>query len=123
MEENFEKYISYVIKIRRFVNKSFAKENYSGIKYIPELPRRSFDLKNEFQITGYVFHGNGCDFRFKSLSIDIEFTYDVIGFTAWSFFTYLRDEAKFTSTENEVTNFLEKLVKSGRLNRTENIYF
>ncbi len=72
-------------------------------------------------IKGYIFHGSGCDFRFKRDNIDVEFENDSIGFTEWSFYSFAKKNNS-EMTEEEINEFLNKKINSNKLRFNNKIY-
>ena len=81
---------------------------------------RNLELKNS-KIKGYVFHGSGCNFKFKHENFDIEFENDNIGFTGWSYYCFAKN-VNSEITEMEINNFLCTKVNEQKLKFTGKIY-
>jgi len=115
---NYKKDILYII--------AFAKERF-GVSDVLLRQKKGMilwaenDVKDS-RIKAYGFHGNGCNFRFKSYKIDIEFTKnDQIGFTEWSFFCYAK---KFYPeiSEAEIKEFLLKMKETREVGTKDNLF-
>lgn len=80
-----------------------------------------FDLTKN-KIKELQFHGNGCGFRFKNnFLIDIEFDNEIIGFTHWSLYLFLKARIK-NIEEEEVEFFLNEKLKNNELEYSGKIF-
>lgn len=117
-------YIDFLHKfkaIRLFINENFGFKDILIRKNQGLIKEREFGIKNS-KVTGYVFHGFGCEFRLNNEIIDIEFgTNNSIGFTKWSFFSYCK-QFNTHITELEVEKYLQRQVEMNSLIYTGKIY-
>ncbi|RVU90849.1 hypothetical protein EH230_08115 [Flavobacterium columnare] len=105
-----------------FIQKNFGEKDILMNKVSEIFPSRNQEVKNSL-IKGYVFHGTGCNFRFKKCSIDVEFFKNEIGFTNWSFYIFANSINNLL-TIRETDSFLKnKVLKSELKNFEEDFYY
>lgn len=103
-----------------FISENFGDKDVLKLKNQGAIQARNLDIRNS-KISGYIFHGFGCEFRFKNNILDVEFDNDNIGFTSWSFFSYL-NKINSQTTEEEIERFLKGKVSSNELKYNKKIY-
>ena len=103
-----------------FISEEFGDKDILKLKNKGVIEARNLDIKNS-KISGYIFHGFGCDFILKNKTLDIEFDNDNIGFTSWSFFTYSKEINK-KITEEDIDKFLKEKVAANELSYNNKIY-
>lgn len=116
-------YIDFIEKLKvvlLFISENFGDKEILIRKNQGHIQSRNLEIKNS-QIKGYIFHGSGCDFRFKKDTVDIEFENDNIGFTDWSFYSFAK-KINSEITEKDVKVFLNARVKEQELRFNNRIY-
>lgn len=116
-------YSNFIEKLKlvlRYILENFGDKEILMRKNQGLIQNRNFGIKNS-QIKGYVFHGYGCDFRFKNEDVDIEFENDNIGFTDWSFYLFV-DGHNSEITEAMCKAFLKEKVEKQELRFLNRIY-
>ena len=116
-------YVDFISKFKivlAFISENFGDREILLRKNQGFIQSRNLEIKNS-PIKGYVFHGSGCDFKFKKDSLDIEFENNNIGFTDWSFYTFVKN-INSEITEKEIKEFLKSKVKSNELKFNNQIY-
>ena len=123
MENLDNTYVDFIAKFKivlLFISKNFGDKEILIRKNQGLIQSRNLEIKNSL-IKGYVFHGSGCDFRFKNDTLDIEFENDHIGFTDWSFYSYAKKNNS-DKTEEELRVFLHEKVDQQELRFRSRIY-
>lgn len=118
-----EEYISFIEKFKivlQFISEKMGDKDILIRKNKGFIQDRNIQIKGS-KITGYIFHGSGCEFRFKNHIIDIYFDNDKIGFTTWSFYTYMKSVFPEIS-EIETENYLHGKMQKGQLDHNGVIY-
>ena len=116
-------YIDFIAKLKvvlLFISENFGEKEILLRKNQGVVKSKNLEIKNS-QIKGYVFHGSGCDFRFKKYSIDIEFENDNIGFTDWSLYSFAK-EINSDITEEVIKEFLKEKINEKLLRFNNKIY-
>ncbi|MBB2951677.1 MULTISPECIES: DUF6896 domain-containing protein [Sphingobacterium] len=116
----YSKFIEKLKLVLRYILENFGEKEILMRKNQGLIQNRNFGIKNS-QIKGYVFHGYGCDFRFKNEDVDIEFENDNIGFTDWSFYLFV-DGHNSEITEAMCKAFLKEKVEKQELRFLNRIY-
>lgn len=121
IDKYYKDFLTHVDKIGNFINENFGVGDYLKMKNDGIISSRNYSIKNS-PITGYSFHGYGCGFQFRDYEVDIEFHNNQIGFTSWSFYSFI--SKKITNVkEMDVKNYLDKKVNNNDLKQIGNIYF
>jgi hypothetical protein len=120
LKSHFEQYQSHILEILFFLESSFGKGDYLKRKNEGLIPSRNYGFKKS-NITGYSFHGSGCGFQFTNYEVDLEFDGDVVGFTNWSFYIFLKNRIP-EITENESNDFLDEMVRRNNLKYSGKLY-
>lgn len=116
MEQLDDIYITFIEKFKivlLYIDKHFGSNDILLKKNQGLIKDRDLGISNS-PIKGYIFHGFGCEFRFKSAIVDVEFYGDAIGFTEWSFYSYSR-KVNDQINENEISVYLKEKVNSKQL--------
>lgn len=116
-------YIDFIEKFKivlLFISKSFGDKEILIRKNNGSIQNRNLEITNS-KVKGYIFHGSGCDFRFAKGNIDVEFANDNIGFTDWSFYSFVKNISP-EITEEEIKDFLNAKVKGQELKFNNKIY-
>jgi len=116
----YSKFIEKLKLVLRYILANFGEKEILMRKNQGLIQNRNFGIKNS-QIKGYVFHGYGCDFRFKNEDVDIEFENDNIGFTDWSFYLFV-DGHNSEITEAMCKAFLKEKFEKQELRFLNRIY-
>jgi hypothetical protein len=103
-----------------FISENFGEKEILFRKNNGSIQARNLEIKNS-QIKGYVFHGSGCDFKFKKDTIDIEFENDSIGFTNWSLYSFAR-KINSDISEDVIESFLDDKVNEKVIRFNNKIY-
>lgn len=116
-------YVDFIEKFKAVL--SFISENFGNREILLRknqglILSRNLDVKKS-KITGYIFHGSGCEFRFKNTLLDIEFDQDHIGFTGWSFYFYSQS-INPQITEIETDKYLRGKVRDSELKYSGRIF-
>lgn len=122
LDKDFKEFSSCILEITKFIKKNFGIGDYLKMKSEGLISNQQYGIKGEFPITGYSFHGYGCGFQFKTFQVDIEFDDNIIGFTAWSFYSYVNKTEK-QITENDVNSFLSQKIEKEELKYSGKVYY
>lgn len=112
LNDVFNEYITGIKYVSNFINQHFGNENILEKKNSGKIADRDLTIKNSL-IKGYIFHGYGCEFRFKKYTIDIEFLSDnSIAFSEWSFYMFCKKELPDIS-QSDIRDVLNEKQRGG----------
>ena len=121
MEESLDFFVKHILVSKAFLVEKFGETDYLKLKNSGVIPHKEHNVKNS-QVKGYSFHGYGCSFNFKNFEIDVEFEDDLIGFTCWAFYIFLKRRNEEVDSK-EVCIFLDNQLEKGKLKKGKKIYF